>query len=401
MSAYNQAFISGAVLHWARQRRGATPSKVAEKINAKPEQIISWESGKELPTFRQAQMMAHHLNIPFGYLFLSEPPVETVPLPDFRTVAGTGRHGSPSPELIDTLYDVMTKQDWYREFMVESAANPIEFVGRFRAQDDATAIAADIANTLPLDEELRRESRTEDDFLREAIRRAELAGVLVMRTGMVCGNTRRSLSVEEFRGFAISDHIAPLVFINSRDSKAAQVFTFAHELAHIWLGETGISDGTIKPLNLVNLAGTERLCNNVAAELLAPQAGFVTDWLKGRSIDDNLHALARHFRVSTLVILRRAHDLGRITNKEYNELYRREERRYEGVVEIETDDEEPASGGNFWNTFFARNGKMFSSAVIEATNEGKLLYREAARLLNVRVPTIQKIAEQIGREITE
>ena len=124
-------------------------------------------------------------------------------------------------------------------------------------------------------EQIRRTSHTWDEFLRELTRSAEATGILVMRSGIVGGNTRRKLSVNEFRGFVISDDLAPLVFINGRDSKAAQIFTLVHELVHVWIDRSGISNPDPKdvPAELRNTV--ETFCNSVAAEVLVPHADFL------------------------------------------------------------------------------------------------------------------------------
>jgi hypothetical protein len=108
-------------------------------------------------------------------------------------------------------------------------------------------VEGDIAERLSFESEIRPETQA-SQFLRAFVRQVEAIGILVMRNGIVRQATNRSLDVEEFRGFSIADPMAPVVFVNNADSNAAQAFTLAHELAHIWIGRGGISDAdpTIK-----------------------------------------------------------------------------------------------------------------------------------------------------------
>ena len=144
-----------------------------------------------------------------------------------------------SADFFQLLNDVLVKQEWYRDRLKERGAEKLPFVGKFRVADGIERVSADLSNFLSV-EESRRVSYTWDDFLRHLSRTAETQGILVMRSGIVRGNTRRKLSVNEFRGFVISDELAPLVFVNGRDSKAAQIFTLVHELVHVWINKTGI-----------------------------------------------------------------------------------------------------------------------------------------------------------------
>jgi hypothetical protein len=123
----------------------------------------------------------------------------------------------------------------------EAGARPLPFVAKFADADiSPIVIAADIRSTLGIDASARRDSIDYEGFLKTLVSKSEELGILVMRSAIVGHATRRTLSVKEFRGFALIDPFAPVIFINDSDAKAAQIFTFAHELVHIWLGAAGI-----------------------------------------------------------------------------------------------------------------------------------------------------------------
>ena len=216
MSSRDPANVTGEVIRWARERTGMSHAKLAEKLppGVTVEKLRAWEGDIDAPTFAQAKKLAQVLNIPFGYLFLSSPPDEKLPLPDLR--AGTAAERKPSAEFLDLLSDVLNKQSWYRRYLLEEEARPLPFVGKFNSTDDASDIAADIRNTVGLNNGVRSQAVGYEDFLRKFIRATEARGVLVMRSGIVGSNTHRSLSVEEFRGFVITDDLAPFIFIKAR-----------------------------------------------------------------------------------------------------------------------------------------------------------------------------------------
>jgi Zn-dependent peptidase ImmA (M78 family)/DNA-binding XRE family transcriptional regulator len=378
-----EAFVTPKLVEWARTRYALTTRAVAEKINVRPERIDAWESGDARPTLRQAHDLARKLNVPLGYFYLSSPPSENLPLPDLRTVAGAPPR-KPSPNFLDLLQDVLRKQEWYREQPDRTA---LEFVGRFGMNDDVKVVAADIRRTLGLNDELRRTAGTWEQFLTEFVRRAEGAGVLVLRSSIVGSNTHRHLDVGEFRGFAISDTLSPLVFINSADAKAAQIFTLAHELAHLWLGESGVSNpdfarGPSQQQHIV-----DRQCDRIAAETLVPADDFLRRWSDSKILDDNLRDLASLFRVSAFVVLRRALELEQIQSDEYRAKYKEL---------LETPHRKPTSeGGDFYRTFLARNSSTLATALIVATAEGRVPPTEAASLLNVRIGTLGRIEQYV------
>ena len=296
-----EAFITPAVIRWARERNQWSPHELADKVSVKEEVLNAWEQGDLRPSFSKAKVLAKKLRIPFGYLFLSTPPSDDLPLPDLRTVAGEPVQ-TPSPDFLDLLNDVMAKQQWYREYLEDEEAEPVPFIGRFTTTDEPQKIAEDMKLTLGMNNGLRSQSNSWTDFLTNFMHRAEDIGVLVMRSSVVENNNYRKLSVSEFRGFAISDRLAPLVFINGQDAKAAQIFTLAHELAHLWVGTSGVSNPDYRRATTQQMAETEQVCNSAAAETLVPASDFLGRWRTGRPVELNLQSLAEHYRVSSLVV---------------------------------------------------------------------------------------------------
>ena len=376
----NKALITPGLLSWARGRRGLAASELARKLSVKPEKIAAWESGESRPTFRQAQRLAQALYVPFGYLYLAEPPAEKLPIPDLRTV-GDDPPRAPSPDFLDLVNDVLTKQQWYREYQEANGGERSTFVGRYTANDDAETIAADIRDALSIDDDVLRNGVSNlNGFLRDLTLRSEKLGILVMRSGVVGNNNHRPLDVNEFRGFAISDDRAPLMFVNGRDSKAAQVFTLAHEMAHLWIGEGGVSnpDYALPPDEQGN--DVERLSNRVAAETLVPSADFPARWRNGSaSIEANMRRLSSYYSMPPLYA--RIPDWGE-------------------VEDYLTLDSQPVKDnsqgvGTFHSTVLSRNGRVFSSAVISSATEGDLPLGEAAELMNVKVGTMSTISERL------
>lgn len=270
---------------------------------------------------------------------------------------------------MDVYDDVVYKQAWYRDYLVSMSAQKLLFVGRFARKDaDPKQVAHDIRRTLGLREGAWRDAASSDEVYSLLAERAESAGILVFKNGVVGNNTRRPLSVTQFRGFVISDPHAPAVFVNGADAKAAWQFTLAHELAHLWLGDSGISKAQPDSTGHKN----EVFCNAVAAELLVPAESFTQQWAEVRNEDPlaAIERLRRHFKVSALVIARRALERNLISQRTYSEIYAAA-RKAQG-----------SDGGDFYRTLGARNGKRFAQTVASLAHAGDIGLREASRLLN-------------------
>jgi Zn-dependent peptidase ImmA (M78 family)/DNA-binding XRE family transcriptional regulator len=379
-TAANVALLTPDVLIWARTRSGISHPQLAARLGIDSKQIAAWERGESHPPFDKAKKIAKELNVPFGFLFLSKPPTIEVPLPDLRTQSDK----EPlSLDFLEVVNDALVKQDWYRDFLRESGEPKLKFVGTFSLSDRPESVAADMRRVLGINTELRRSAKDWAGYLAKLCGRAENAGILVMRSGVVGNLTRRKLSSREFQGFALSDPIAPVVFVNSEDYKAPQIFTLVHELAHLWIGRNAISSSDParehKSMNAIEL-----FCNNVSVETLVPSQEFVAAW-QDRDIETVVAALSRRFWVSSLVILRRAHELNKISDKDFFALIESERKKYK---------KQPASGGNYYKNVTSRMGSKFTKAVLTELRGGKLLYRDAARLLRLKVPTLKKFSEQ-------
>jgi Zn-dependent peptidase ImmA (M78 family)/transcriptional regulator with XRE-family HTH domain len=373
--------IKPEMLRWARERAGKKLDSLAEKFP----QLPSWEKGIESPTMGQLERFASAVHSPIGYLFLPKPPVETVPIPDFRTV-GNKHLGHPSPDLLDTIYVCQQRQEWYRGFARTVGEKPLSFVGSVGIADNIEKVAANIRHAISFDVEERRKTRTWMEALRQFIAQADDVGVLVMCSGVVMNNNCRPLDPDEFRGFAITDDLAPLVFINGKDTKSAQMFTLAHELAHIWLGKSAVSDSrpTAIPKHEV-----EAWSNRVAAELLVPVELFRNEYRPNTELRDELRRLAGYFKVSTLVILRRIYDIGGFTQDEF---WREYDKELEFLIKVRK-----GTGGNFYLTQAARVSRRFARSLVVSALEGRSSFTEAFRLLGVKkMTTFHELGRSVG-----
>lgn len=388
-SEMDHAYINGDVLRWARERRSLSVSELAKSVGASASQLTAWEEGEIAPPFGKAEDLANALHIPFGMLYLSARPDDSkVDVPDLRTLKDTQRKRL-SPDFIDVINDVLRKQDWYREYSELNSLPKLHFVARFSMTDGVAKVASHLRNTLNINDNMRKRARNWAKYLSLIADAAENVGILVIRHGYVQSDNNRKLSVKEFRGFALSDPYAPVVFVNTRDFHAPRVFTLVHELAHIWIGESGVSNPD--PSAIPSGAGKnaiERFCNLVATEVLTPKSQFIDSWDAALSAEVNTARLTTQFRVSALVVLRRASDLGLINKTQFATLCR-------GAREKQTPIPKPSSrGANPYASIRLRNSVRFTDTVLRALRQQKLLYRDASRLLSVSYPTLDELAKR-------
>jgi len=382
MASLSALGIKPELIRWARERAGLPLDALKKRFP----KIELWEKGIKLPTISQLESFATKCRVPFGYLFLEVPPEESLPIPDFRTISRT-RLSRPSADLLDTIYTCQQRQTWYREYMMLSKQKSLSFVGKAHIQDSPIEVASIIRNELNLTIHHRNELSSWQKALQKLVEQSESIDILVMISSIVGSNTHRKLNPEEFRGFVLMDDLAPLIFINGADSRAAQIFSLAHEIAHVWLGQSGISNIQIA---IPSSKAIERWCNQVAAELLVPLEELKGYYNPYNDFEEELEKLARYFKVSTIVIILRLFDIGALNEAEFLERYTEEnERAFQR--------EKAKKGGDFYRNLNIRVSKPFAEALVSSTLEGSTLFTEAYRLLSIKNPrTFEKLAYKLG-----
>jgi Zn-dependent peptidase ImmA (M78 family) len=372
--------VSEPVLRWTLERSGRF-----EAVQRKFPKLSEWLRGQSRPTLRQLEALAKVTSTPLGYLFLPEPPDDQLPIPLFRT------HGDeplrrPSPDLLETVQTMERRQAWMRDYLIKQGNVPFAFVRSARVTDDVGRLVREIRRILSLSEGWAAKQPSWTAALRELQKKMEEAGFLVVVSGIVGNNTRRKLVPKEFRGFVLTDEYAPLVFVNGADGKAAQMFTLAHELAHVWFGSSAAFDlREFQPAD----DETEQACNRIAAELLVPAEDLHEFWPAVRQHLKRYQAVARQFKVSEIVAARRLLDLQLITKRSFLDFYRAyEEREHRAMARAQ-------EGGDFYATQHLRIGRRFAEAVVRAAREGELLYRNAYQLTGLHGRTFDRYASHL------
>jgi len=362
--------INPEMLRWAISRAGFTVEEMTEKVPL----LAVWLDGTKQPTVKQLEDFSKKTYLPFGYFFLPEPPKEELPIPFFRT-NGTAQE-QVSINVYDTILLLQQRQVWLRDYLKENDFSELEYVGKYRENGTVNAIVDDIRKTLGLNENWASEFKTWDAAQNHLVEQIEDKGIIAIFNGVVENNGYRKIPVEECRGFVLVDSVAPFMFINNADSKSAQMFTIVHELAHIWTGHSAGFD--FRKLQAA-ADKNEQLCDKVAAEFLVPEKSFSTFW----SHSPDIKKASSFFKVSEIVIARRALDVGILSKQQFFAFYDEYIHR-----EFKKKEEQPG-GGDFYATARKRLSITFASHIYNAVRSGDLLYRDAYKLTSLKGDTFQ------------
>jgi Zn-dependent peptidase ImmA (M78 family) len=373
--------VAPSVLSWALDVTGADEEGLHRRFK-----VDQWLAAEIRPTLKQLQDFAKAVGVPFGYLLLPQPPVWALPVPDFRE----GFEGAPTPSanLVAVLGQSQRRQAWYRDYALALGAESLDFVGSAKTLDPIEA-AARIRSALDFEVSTRR--GTWADTRKALLRSFQALGGLTVATSMVENNTRRPLDENEFRGFALVDDIAPLVFVNTHQTLNGQIFTLAHEFAHIWRGASGIGNEDPRADGQSEI---ERWCNAVASEVLVPRADLASRHTRVASapLTEALDALAHDFRCGTLVVLQALHRTGVRPIDNYANAYDAEVARLRRLSAAGE-----GGGGDHYNNQPFRVGERLSRALIADAFEGRTTIDEAMRLMSVKsLSTFDEYARRLG-----
>lgn len=391
----DKAYITPNVLKWARESARMTEETAAAKIpKLTVEKLKEWEDGTSQPTIRQAQILAKAYKRPFALFFLPEVPRDFQPLQDFRK-AGSKELTTSS---IFIIREIQQKQAWISDVYSENNEEKLPFVGRFSLNRNPKDVADDILTTLGINPSKYKT----DNPIREWINAAESNGIFVSRTSFI--HSKMKLDSEELQGFAIADQFAPFIFVNSDDWNAPQLFTLVHELAHIWIAATGISN-EIEPeiANRNKFNPIELFCNEVAANALIPSEIILGIDKRVFNNSQDIFKTAKTLGVSSFAFLVRALNLQLVTNSEYKVLKRQAEIDYQAFLKREVEkkaalklkQKEKPGGPDPYLLRINKNSRLFTQVVLDALRSGSVQPTQASFLLGTPSNNFHKLEAQI------
>lgn len=390
----DKAFITPNVLKWARESARMTVETAASKVSVTLEKLKEWEEGTSQPTIRQAQILAKAYKRPFALFFLPEIPRDFQPLQDFR------KSGSKllTTSSIFIIREIQQKQAWISDAYAENNEEKLPFVGRFTIKDNPQNVAHDILSTL----QINPASYKSANPIKEWIDAAETNGIFISRTSFI--HSRLKLDSEELQGFAIADAQAPFVFVNSEDWNAPQLFTLVHELAHIWIAETGISNEVEPDLkNKDKFHPVELFCNEVAASALMPKEIIFALNSSSFHNSKNIFKAAKQLGVSSSALLFRALKLNIISAPTYQILKKEIDIDFAAYLQKEAEkktrqkEKDNTGGPNYFLLQLNRNSRLFTQTVLDAFRGGFIEPTLASTLLNVQINKFQKLESQLFR----
>lgn len=388
----DKAYITPNVLKWARESARMSEETAASKVSVHVEKLKEWENGKNQPTIRQAETLAKAYRRPFALFFLPEIPRDFQPLQDYRRKTAMPL-GTAS---IFIIREIQQKQAWISEVYEENHDQKLPFVGKFSLTDSPIEVADDILRTLGI----QPFNYILENPIREWIDKAESKGIFVSRTSFI--HSRLKLDSEEIQGFTISDPYAPFVFVNSEDWDAPQLFTLVHELAHIWIAESGISN-EIEPDQRFkdNLHPVELFCNEVAANALMPNS--IMSKLNPNIFNSirEVFKTSKAFGISSFALIYRALTLDLIKVDRYRSLKKDAQKEFEEFLmheeEKKAKQKEQTGGPNPYLLRLNKNGRLFTQIVLDAFRGGFIEPTKASSLLNTQVNNFPKLEAQLYR----
>ena len=380
-------------MRWARETADLAPGEAAYKIALRPtkemtpvERLQQLEAGEAAPTRTLLVRMAEQYQRPLLTFYLSGVPKEGDRGTDFRTLPD-GNRPTDDAYLDVLVRNMMARQNLLRAALEdEDEADQIEFVGSKAMSDGVQAVVESIRETLPMGLcEFREAAGADTAFLllRKAV---ESVGVYVILDGKM-GSYHTSINLQSFRGFALSDPVAPFVVLNSHIARAQLSYTLLHQLAHIWLGNTGICG------DHAGIA-TERFCNDVASEFLLSSTELQQFAFPGNDNDDAcadaITLVARKRNICPSMVVYKLYRQQRIDREVWSRLSNRFRAEWvsknEGQRELSRNDN--ATPGSYW-THRVRVGDALVEVVQRLMQASALTTTKAGIVLGVKAKDVE------------
>ncbi len=378
-----RALITPSVLKWARVQAGYGIEEASEKLGIPVDTLEKWEGGNQRPTLTQARDAARIYRRPLAAFYLPKPPVDFQTPRDFRRLP-TRSPRRFSPEMLFLVRTLVYCQEWLGEYRRDAGYS--EFSAAQATQPaNAAAVANAIRATLGIGVDWYQNCKHQEDALRSWTTAAEAIGICVRRDP--------GIELTEVRGLALCDKWAPLIWINSKDTAVAQLFTLAHELAHIWRGESGVSNLSMAGTSTTGAAEIEVFCNQVAANLLVAPEVFEREW---QSLGDSAFPVAAvtkvagRLKISEEVVARLLLSRHLITNSTYQHMRNDFTERWR-----QRPRKKHPGGPDYATLKISQNGQQFTREVLSAYFEDYTTATEASDLLGLKVNHFPKVASKL------
>jgi Zn-dependent peptidase ImmA (M78 family) len=378
--------VNTEILRWALEWNGLS----AESLLKISPRGLEWLEGTRQPTIRQLEQLARKTHTPVACFFRDSIPDVSMQIPDFRTIDDRSVAENPSPELFETIDELLIRQGWLRDYFIAEEYEPLDWVGVFSGIDPRPSVQETVAflrDLLHLGEDWLVENYIRDKehawrHLRSCLGNLRIA---VFISGYARSYTHRPFDVNEFRGFVLSDDYAPCMFINGVDAITAQLFTMIHELTHLLFADTGVSNPFYDQSEHPDPSSMELYANKVAASFLVPESQLRAVWnADAVQKSKGLASVAGRFRVSSIVVLRRAMDTGLIDRDTFYQLYNSQiATQYEDSGQAQ----ESKNGGNYYSNHSAKLGIVFTEALYSALRAGYVQYGDAYKMTGMRGQT--------------
>ncbi len=390
--------VNPKILIWARETAGLSPEEAVKKLDindargvAALDRLDALEAGEHAPSRPILVKMAKHYRRPLLTFYLPEIPRKGDRGEDFRTLP------EPIRETEAGLVDAVVRDIRARQALVRSAleaadeAEALRFIGSMDRKQGVAAVVASIEQALDFDRDVfRSKAQLQQSF---AYLRAltEVTGIFVLLVDNL-GSWHTTISVEAFRGFALADDVAPFVAVNANDSPGAWSFTLVHELAHLWIGATGVSGGTGE-------RAIERFCNDVASEFLLPQAEVaaldITDATPFAEAMAQITYFATERNFSSTMVAYKLHRVGAFGFDRFQELKAAYRQAFLGRKAAEKERNADKSGGPPYHIVRKhRVGTTLIRFVERMMHEGNLSTTKAGKVLGVGAHNVHALLEQ-------